>query len=186
MVLEVIRQRYSVREYLDQPVEDEKIRLLLEAARLAPSAQNLQPWRFIVVRERRLIESLSRCALPGTRFANAWMSRAPCVIVGCGEPHPLVHLVYRVFGVNLLPLDIGIAMEHIVLAATELGLGTCWIGWFSERKVKSLLSIPKRLRVIALLTVGYPKGQRTPRSRKPLEEICFFEKYGKKKEGAGL
>jgi nitroreductase len=173
-VLEIIQQRHSIRRYEDRPVEDEKIELLLEAARLAPSAQNRQPWRFIVIKNRELIESLSRYAPPGTRWANAWMRQAPCVIVGCGAPHPLVHSVYRGFGMNLLPIDIGIAMEHIVLMATELGLGTCWIGWFSERKVRSLLSIPKRLKVIALLTVGYPKGRITPKPRKSLEEICSF------------
>lgn len=186
-VMTAIRRRRSIRAYSDQPVEDEKIQLLLEAARLAPSSSNTQPWHFIIVRQKKLIEKLSECVLRGTKWVNRWMTSAPCVIVACGKPHPIVHLGAKVLGMDLLKIDVAIALEHITLAATELGLGTCWIGWFSERKVKRLLHIPWNVRVVALLTLGYPKNPSTPESiggkhptlRKDIKKIYSLDRYQK-------
>jgi len=184
-VMTAIRRRRSIRAYKDQPIEDEKLELLLEAARLAPSSSNSQPWHFIVVRKKELIESLSRCVLIGTRFVNRWMTSAPCVIVACGKRNPVIAWGAKTLGIDLLKVDVSIAAEHIVLAASELDLGTCWIGWFSEKKVKKLLEIPTNIKVIALLTVGYPANQSTkesignqhPKTRKNIRDIYSLNKY---------
>ena len=162
-VFEAIKLRRSVRAYRDKPVEKEKIQKLLEAARLAPSAKNRQEWRFIVVTDKRTREHLVD-ACKGQKFVG----EAPLIIVGLADPS--VSRWYKV--------DLGISMEHIVLQATELGLGTCWIGAFYEDKVKEILNIPENKEVVALLTVGYPReeGSRLT-GRKKLEEIVCYEKY---------
>ncbi len=162
-VFEAIKLRRSVRAYRDKPVEKEKIQKLLEAARLAPSAKNRQEWRFIVVTDKRTRELLVD-ACKGQKFVG----EAPLIIVGLADPS--VSRWYKV--------DLGISMEHIVLEATELGLGTCWIGAFYEDKVKEILNIPENKEVVALLTVGYPReeGSRLT-GRKKLEEIVCYEKY---------
>lgn len=184
-VMAAIRRRRSVRKYLARPVEDEKLEILLEAARLAPSASNSQPWHFIVVRNKETIENLSRSVMVGTTWVNRWMLSAPCVIVACGKRNPLVHWGAKALGIDLLKVDVAIAVEHICLAATDLDLGTCWIGWFSEKKVKKLLDIPVNINVIALLTVGYPADSSTKesigniqkRQRKEIKSIYSSEKY---------
>ncbi len=184
-VMAAIRRRRSIRAYKDQPIEDEKIELLLEAARLAPSSSNSQPWHFIVVRKKELIESLSRCVLIGTTFVNRWMTSAPCVIVACGKRNPVIAWGAKTLGIDLLHVDVAIAVEHIVLTASELDLGTCWIGWFSDKKVKKLLGIPQNLKVIALLTVGYPGnpstsesiGNQPQKNRKNLKDIYSLNQY---------
>ena len=180
-----IRRRRSVRSYRDQPIEEEKLKILLEAARLAPSSNNSQPWHFIVVRQKELIESLSKAVMVGTTMINRWMTSSPCVIVACGKRNPLIHWGAKALGIDLLIIDVAIAVDHITLAATDLGLGTCWIGWFSEKKVKQLLKIPSNFKVIALLTVGYPANPSTkepkdnikPKNRKTIKDIYSLEKY---------
>jgi len=183
--MDAIRRRRSIRAYKDQPIEEEKLQLLLEAARLAPSSSNSQPWHFIVVRRKDLIESLSQSVLIGTRLVNRWMTSAPCVIVACGRINPVIHWGAKALGIDLLKVDVAIALEHIVLTAADLDLGTCWIGWFSEKKVKKLLDIPLNLKVIAILTVGYPKnpstnesmGNEPPKPRKNIKDIYSLDKY---------
>lgn len=161
-VFEAIKIRRSVRSYQNRPVEKEKIDMILEAARLAPSAKNRQEWRFIVVtdeeKRKRLID-----ACKGQRFVG----EAPVVIVGLADPS--VSRWYEV--------DVGIAMEHMVLEAIELGLGSCWIGAFYPEKVKDLLNIPKDKEVVALLTLGYPRDSGDRTTRKSLEEIVCYNEY---------
>lgn len=174
-VLKVIQDRYSVRDYLDQPIEDEKLKAILESARLAPSASNSQPWHFYVVKNKEKIKLLAQKMPLGSKLViNSFIAQAPVVVVATAGPIDLLHRVLS-FVVNKrwYYLDVAIALEHMVLTAWELGIGSCWIGWFDEKKVKKLLNIPKNEEVIALLTLGYPKekGLLHPKARKKIEEI---------------
>lgn len=156
-LMDLIRARRSVRLYDDRPVERDKLRLMLEAARLAPSSCNSQPWRLVVVDRPELIGKLAECAPAGTRV-NRWMATAPLVFVLCARPHTFVHKAARLVGSDCHPLDMGIAGEHLCLMAAALGLGSCWIGWFSPRPVRRLLGIPRAVEISALIPVGYPAG----------------------------
>ena len=170
-VFEAIQKRQSVRSYLSDKVPIEKLMKILEAARLAPSAGNIQPWHFIIVTEQQMRDKLSK-----GRYAN-FLVESPIVIVGCGDVQasPNWHLV-----------DTTIAMQNMVLTATSQGLGTCWIGSFNEDQVKKLLDIPERFKVIALLAVGYRRETMDLSSRvlhffrkkKKLEKIASLEKFG--------
>ena len=162
---EAIRARRSVRAYRPDAVPDEVVRKLLEAARLAPSAMNAQPWRFIVVTSREKLDTIAQGG-PSAGF----VSGAPMVIVACGVASLRWHAQ-----------DTCIALENLVLAATAEGLGTCWIGSFNEQELKRMLKIPDGLRAVALVSVGYPKESLSPRSvvnRKRISEIAFREEYG--------
>jgi nitroreductase len=177
-LMEIITKRYSVRGYQDKPVEREKIHQICEAARLAPSTSNVQPWRFVVVEEPRLRETLVEKGM-GIAVPNRWAKEAPVIIVICAHLDVLIHrLGAGVADLQYYLLDIGIAGEHMVLMATDLGLGTCWIGWFRAKAIKNILNIPRGWKVAALLTLGYPKEDDSPkpRSRLSLEEILFFDR----------
>ena len=172
-VYEAIRTRTSVRGYRSAPVEDEKLRRILEAARLAPSGKNGQPWTFIVIKEAAIRERLVD-ACKGQTF----LAEAPVVIAACGKEE----LAYQKMGGywNSLPVDIGISLEHLMLAAAAEGLGTCWIGAFIEEKVRAVLQVPEGVKIVALTPVGYPKEERVARPRKPLEEIIMHERWSGK------
>ncbi|MEW6592647.1 MAG: nitroreductase family protein [Candidatus Hadarchaeota archaeon] len=173
-VFEAILKRRSVRTYVQKPVPKRKLEKVLEAARLAPSAVNYQPWRFIVVTDQSKKEKISE----GQRWAG-FLKDAPVVIVGCGdrEASPKWHVI-----------DVAIAMQNIVMAATAEGLGTCWIGSFDEKAVKRLLKIPAHMKVVALLTLGYPREKldikrqmiHLMHRRKELGQIVDYEEYQKK------
>jgi nitroreductase len=157
MFLDLVKKRRSVRRYLPRPVEGEKIELCLEAARRAPSACNAQPWRFIVVEEAGLRERLGRAAFSGIYATNAFARRAPVIVVAATVPTAaLPRLAGRYQGKSYPLIDLGIAGEHLVLQATELGLGTCWIGWFNTKKVGRLLGLSRREKPVMLITLGYP------------------------------
>jgi len=177
-VFDVIKERSSIRDYEDKPIEDDKFDLILESARLAPSASNSQPWHFYVVRDKEKIRALSqKMPLHSQVVINSFISKAPVVIVATAGP---MNLLYKVlsFIVNKrwYYIDVAIALEHMVLAAWELGIGSCWIGWFDEKKVKNILDIPRNQEVIAMVTFGYPaKGCKVhPKIRKSLAEIARF------------
>jgi nitroreductase len=176
---EVIKKRKSTRSFLPKKVEEEKITFLLECARRAPSWANKQCWRFIVVTDQHTIHALAR-----TSIINRWLKQAPCIIVACGDPTSS--------GINenisYFIVDVSIAFEHLVLAATDVGLGSCWIGRFNEKQVKEILLIPPRIRVVGMTPIGYPLEQETLRdktvkkvirstSRKQLREIVHYEKW---------
>jgi nitroreductase len=171
-VEEAIRTRHSVRSYSGKPVEKDKLVQLLEAARIAPSAGNRQEWRFIVVTDEGKRKKLGRAAAGQT-----FVGEAPCVIACCAETDE-----HRMrCGQLCYPIDIAIAIDHITLRAVELGLGTCWIGAFSEDEVKKLLNIPDSVRVVELLTLGYPAdGSVREKSRHELSKIVFYEEWGKR------
>ena len=177
-VFEVIKQRTSLRDYADKPIEQEKLDLILEAARLAPSASNSQPWHFYVVRDKSKIKAISeRMPLRSERIINSFIADAPVVIAATAGPIDLLHKITS-FIVNKrwYYMDVAIALEHMVLTAQELGIGSCWIGWFSEKRVREILEIPKDQEVIALLTLGYPKEGHIPyhKGRKSKGEIMKF------------
>jgi nitroreductase len=162
-VFDAIKKRRSVRSYLDKPVEREKLLKILQAARLAPSARNRQEWRFVVITDKKTREELvSICE--GQRF----IAEAPIVIVAVADP-----------SCRWYKVDTAIAVEHMVLEAVELGLGTCWIGAFDKERVGKLVDIPRDLEVVVLLTIGYPKKKGIRTHRKPLDEIVFYERYKK-------
>ena len=169
-VYEAIRTRTSVRRYGSQPVEEDKLQRILEAARLAPSGKNGQPWTFIVIKDAAIRERLVD-ACKGQTF----LAEAPVVIAACGKEE----LAYQKMGGywNSLPVDIGISLEHLMLAATAEGLGTCWIGAFMEEKVREVLEVPDGVKIVALTPVGYAKDQRVTRPRKPLEDIIMHERW---------
>ena len=170
-VMEAIKKRYSVRSYQDHAVETEKLDNILEAARLAPSASNRQEWRFIVVRNKDTRQRLMQAAKD-----QAFVGQAPVVIVACAKTDSHV----MTCGQQCYPIDVAIAIEHMALKATEEGLGTCWIGAFYEDKVKEILGIPKDIRVVALLTLGYPvKLRPNPKDRLRLKEIVMYEGWSK-------
>ena len=174
-VFDVIKERFSVRKYLDKPVEDEKLQMILESARLAPSASNSQPWHFYVVKDREKIKALSKNMPLGSKVViNSFVTQAPVVIVATAGPIGLLYKALSyIVNKRWYYLDVAIALEHMVLTAWDLGIGSCWIGWFDEKKVKGLLDIPKDEEVIAMLTLGYPKEGRLPfpKHRKKIEEI---------------
>ncbi|NLV91906.1 MAG: nitroreductase [Firmicutes bacterium] len=164
--LELTKKRYAVRSYKDKPVEREKLLQILEAARNAPSAANRQPWHFIVVTEEELRNRL------GEAYPRDWFRKAPVVIVACGD-----HSVSwkREDGKDHCDVDLGIAVEHIALAASDLGLGTCWVCAFDAKRCHEILELPDNLEVIALLPLGYPAEERVPeKKRKSLDEIVTW------------
>ncbi len=177
---QILNSRRSVRSFDSRPVNEKDILSIIEAARLAPSACNSQTWRFIFVTQREIIRKICHEAMRPV-IPNKWLEQAPLVIVGCSQLDVIANRIGgRVTGIEYYQIDLGIAMEHMVLKATELGLGTCWIGWFDETNVKNILGIPKKIKVSALLAVGYPKNAPgKERKRKPAEKIAFSEKWGK-------
>jgi nitroreductase len=165
--LELAKKRYSVRKYKDQPVEREKLLQVLEAARNAPSACNFQPWHFIVLTDETIKSKVAET------YPRDWFKKAPVVIVACGD-----HSVSwkRADGKDHCDVDLAIAVEHMALAAAELGLGTCWICAFDAKRCHEILALPDNLEVIALLPLGYPEEERIPdKNRKRLEEIVTWK-----------
>ena len=174
-VFEAIQQRYSVRQYRPQPVESEKLERVLEAARLAPSAGNRQPWKFAMVSDIGLKQELADAA-NGQQF----IAEAPVIVVGVGFPD----LAYKRMGGygNSTDVDLAIALDHLTLAAAAEGLGTCWIGAFDEAEVKALLNIPAEAKVVAMTPLGYPERPDLihpieDAKRKPANEIFVNEKF---------
>ncbi len=170
-VFEAIKKRRSVRGYLDKPVEEQKLKEILEAARLAPSASNKQEWRFIAVKDKELKNQLVKAAK-----GQAFIGQAPVVIACCAETDN--HLM--TCGQLCYPIDVAIAIDHMTLRAVELGLDTCWIGAFREDEVKKILDIPKDIKVVELLCLGYAKEElNQPKDRLSIEKIAFSEKWDK-------
>jgi len=176
-VIDIIKKRQSVRIYQEKPVEEKKLQLILEAARLAPSSSNSQPWHFIAVKNKELIKRLMNAVPLGITAINKFMEQAPIVIVGCVTPN-FFQKASSLLGRENYWIDVSIAMEHMVLVAEELNLGTCWIGWFDEGKVKKILKVPRDAKVVAMLTLGYPgEGATHATTRKPLEDISSIDGY---------
>jgi nitroreductase len=175
-VKELIAQRRSIRRYLDKPVERDKILACLEAARLAPSADNVQPWRFLVIDNPGLKDKLTKEIFSGIYSVSKFAAKAPVLIVILARLDILANrLGKQIQGVQFYLLDVGIAGEHIVLQAEELGLGTCWIGWFHSRKARKILNIPRKYKIVSLLSLGYSESRpQKEKKRKSLEDIAWF------------
>jgi nitroreductase len=168
-VLTAIKTRKSVRKYLKRELEEEKLTAILEAGRLAPSASNRQEWRFVVVRTPEKRAKLAEAANQQT-----FIGEAPVVIAACAVTD--AHLMRC--GQACYPIDVAIALDHISLAAVELGLGTCWIGAFDEGQVKKILNIPEEIRVVALMPLGYPSDPSVAsKNRLPLKEIIIHDHW---------
>jgi len=170
--LELARLRFSVREYLKKDVENDKIIKVLEAARVAPSAKNMQPWHFIVVKEKRKIEQLHSC------YEKEWLKGAPVIIVACVDYNKAWR---RADGKSHADIDIAIAITHMSLEATDLGLGTCWVCRFDAIRCATFLKLPENIAPIAMLPIGYPSqpcnSNRHGQMRKSLNEIVHWEEF---------
>ena len=159
---ELIIKRQSIRKFKPDPVSKEMIMEILEAARIAPSGGNRQPWQFIVVQNKEMIKKLAG--------RQEWAATAPVMILGLVDKGVQASYYYN---------DMGIAFEHIILKATDLGLGTCWMGMMRRSdEARALLDIPKELEVIIQTPIGYPDETPNRRGRKKMEEIVSWEKYG--------
>lgn len=176
---DIIEHRISVRSFDPTPVKNKELLAIVEAARLAPSACNSQTWRFVAITDRKIIRKICDEAMRPV-IPNKWLKQVPLLIVGCSKLDVISNRIgTQVTGIEYYQIDLGIAMEHMVLKATELGLGTCWIGWFNENKIKEILDIPRKIKVSAMLAVGYPKHRPAKkRNRKPIAKIVFSEKWG--------
>ena len=169
----LVRQRRSIRRYLPAPVEKEKLEACLDAARLAPSAHNVQPWRFLVIDDPAVKERFAETVFAGIYKMTRFAAQAPVLVLMMAELDVLANRLGRqVQGVNYYLIDLGIAGEHFVLQAEELGLSTCWIGWFNIRKARRFFKIPRKYKIAALFSLGYA-ASRPPREgvRKTLDEI---------------
>ncbi len=167
-MLDAIQKRRSVRAYTAHTVEEDKLQSVLEAARLAPSARNLQEWRFVVVRDPAI-----RARLATAANNQAFVGQAPVVIIGCA-----VKTDYVMRGGQLAyPIDLAIAIDHMTLQAAAAGLGTCWIGSFFEDQVRAILGIPGDVRVVCLLTLGYPADAPSAKNRLPARQVISRERW---------
>ncbi len=161
-VFEAIESRRSIRRYKNDPIPEAALEQVLEAGRIAPSAANRQEHKFIVVKD----EGLRKALVPACNDQD-FVGQAPVVIVGCSTNPTRVYAI----------VDVAIALDHMTLAAFASGLGTCWIGAFSEDKVKAVLGIPDEVKVVNVLPLGYPSSPGTPRPRKPKEELFVNDRW---------
>ena len=166
---DLIQKRYSVRAYKPDPVEYTKLTKILEAARLAPTAANLQPFQFIVAHVKGRESELQRV------YHRKWFIQAPLVICACGLPAQ--GWVRGTDGFNCTVVDVTIAMDHLILAAADLGLGTCWIAAFDVATARQVFGLPVGVEPIALTPLGYPADLPGPKERKPLAELVRYERW---------
>lgn len=164
----LMNTRYSVRAYRPDAVEDEKLQQVLEAARLAPTAANRQPFQLIVIRTAGRQEELKRI------YSRDWFVQPPLVIAICGIP---AQAWTRSDGKSYVDVDAAIVMDHLILAATELGLGTCWIGAFDPQAAREVLGLPEGVEPIAFTPLGYPADEPRPKKRKALTELVRYERW---------
>jgi nitroreductase len=171
-VFEAIKERRSIRSFKEQDVKEEDIEMLIEAARWAPSAGNIQPWEFIIVRRHELKKELAEAA-----FGQAFVEEAPIVIVVCADENRSFQ-GYSVRGKTLYCIqDTAAAIQNIHLTAHSLGLGTCWIGAFSEGETARILKVPNGVRPVAIVPIGYPAESPAPRNRRPINQIIHYEAF---------
>ncbi len=165
---ELIQARYSVRAYKPDPVEEDKLAQVLEAARLAPTAANRQPFQIVVIHTAGREAELKRI------YNRGWFVQAPLVLCACGIP---AENWVRMDGKNYNDVDVAIAMDHLILAAADLGLGTCWIAAFDPAAAREVLNLPDGVEPVAFTPLGYPADTPRPKSRKPLEALVRYERW---------
>lgn len=167
-VFEAIKTRRSIRTYKPDEIPEEKLKKVLEAARLAPSAHNAQNWKFVVVKDKAKRKEVAQAA-----NNQSFVGEAPVIIAAIGlDPEHIMPC-----GVPAYAVDLGIAVEHMALAAVAEGLGTCWIGAFSQKEIKQVLKIPQNYQVVALMPLGFPADKAGSKTRKNLEEIVCYEDF---------
>jgi nitroreductase len=167
---ELAQRRYSVRSYQSKPVEKEKLTALVESALLAPSAVNFQPWKFVIVTDPALLAQLHGC------YHRDWFRSAPACIVAIGDHDKGWHRPTD--GKDYTDIDVTIAIDYLMLAATEIGLGTCWICHFNAEKCASIFDLTSNLEVIAMIPVGYPLGEAIPeKKRKTMQELVCWNRF---------
>lgn len=167
-VHEAIKNRRSVRGYKSDPIPEQSLRKVLEAARLAPSAHNDQDWKFVIIKDLKKRKQLAEAAR-----SQSFIAEAPIIIAAVAlNPEKVMSCEVPAYAINLT-----IAVDHMTLQACEEGLGTCWIGAFSQEEVKKILDIPEQYKVVALLPLGFPADSPRPKIRKSLEEIVCYEKF---------
>jgi nitroreductase len=178
-VAEAIGRRRSIRKYSGEPLDRETLITLLEAARLAPSGNNTQPWRFLVVDDPAMRGNLARVC-----HDQQWMATAPVHIVVCADLGARVDVMERFdedtpgMDAKRVIRDTAIAIDHLMLQAVELGLGTCWIGWYVQEEIRPLLGIPEHVFVLGVIVVGRPAESPKQRPRRPLAELVFSGQWG--------
>jgi nitroreductase len=165
---EIIKKRYSVRRYKSNEVEEEKLKLILEAASLAPTAVNKQPFQLIVIKTKGREEELNRI------YPAKWFVEAPLIICACTQPD---EGWTRRDGKNYSEVDTTIAVDHMILAATSLGLGTCWIAAFNLEAAREVLGIPQNVLPLLFTPLGYPADERGDKTRKDLKELVRYDKW---------
>ena len=165
---ELINRRYSVRAYKSDPVEEEKLQKVLDAARLAPTATNRQPIQLVVMRTAGREEDLKRI------YKKDWLGQAPLIVFVCAVP---AEAWSRMDNKNYSEVDATIAMDHLILAAAELGLGTCWVAAFDPAAVREALKLPEGVEPVALTPIGYPADRPREKKRKPLTELVRYEHW---------
>jgi nitroreductase len=166
---DLIQKRYSVRAYRKKPVEEEKLRKILDAARLAPTAANRQPFQLIVVKTEGRETELKRI------YGRDWFSQAPLIICACALPS---QGWTRADGKNFSEVDTTIAMDHLILAAAAQGLGTCWIAAFDPKAAREIFNLPADVEPVALTPLGYPADELKTKKRKDLSDLVMYEKWG--------
>jgi nitroreductase len=177
---ELVIKRQSDRKYTDKPVEKEKLIKCLEAARMAPSASNSQPWTFVVADEPGLVKQLAKASEGPLKSFNTFVKNAPVVVaIVMEKPKVITELGGKIKDKEYPLIDIGIAAEHFCLQAAELGLGTCMLGWFDEKKAKELLNVPENKNIPLLISVGYtPDGYKHRKKiRKSFDKVVRFNGY---------
>ncbi len=180
-ILHAIKTRRSIREYMDVPVEWEKVGIVLEAGRLSPSAGNTQEWNFVVVTEAGLREQIAESCVDAL-----WMATAPVHIIITANVEPIARN-YGVRGERLYCIqDCAVAATQMMLAAVSQGLGTCWVGAFDEHAIRRFVGIPDSIRPQLILTLGYPDESPDMPARKPLENIVYLNSYGNRIKDIGF
>lgn len=167
--IELAEKRCSIRSYKPEPVSDEQLNEVLEAGRLAPTACNLQPFQFVVVRKKENLEALAK-GYPGD-----WFKEAPAVIAVCTQPSDAWKR--KSDERCLVDVDAAIAADHMTLAAADIGLGTCWVGAFDPKIVRKALGIPRTVEPLVLLTLGRPNEEGRPKTRQPLKKLVRHENW---------
>lgn len=178
-MIEAIKNRRSVRKYLNKPVEDNKIKEMLESARLAPSGNNTQPWKFIIIKSEEMKTKVMKAS-----HNQSWMMEAPVFIVCVADISTRINAKNIILDENSseddlkkIIRDTAIATENLVLEAEYLGLNTCWIAWFTQNEIRKSLNIPNDKYVIAIITIGYGAEKPNQRPRKNIEDIIMYEKW---------
>jgi len=164
--LELAKKRYSIRAYKSTPVEDEKLKYILEAARMAPTGSNQQAFQLIVVHTKGREEELGRI------YGKDWFVQAPIIICACATTSPS-----QSYNEGRSYRNVAIVMDHLILAATNLGLGTCWIGAFDPKAARDILGLPEEVKPIVFATVGYSDDEPRPKVRKSIDELIRYEHW---------